>query len=134
MIGLNDTIFALGWTLLHMAWITLLVAIVIQILRSLVINPKIRYRMGVAGMMMLPVIAVIIFSQLISSVISTPEAYEMASSTGFFIATAIAEESAFNLIDWLNTHMDWLILFWFAGMMSFIMRLAFGFSALSRLR
>ncbi|MBT8218226.1 MAG: M48 family metalloprotease [Bacteroidia bacterium] len=134
MIELNDTISALGWTLLHMAWITLFVAILIQIVRSFIVNPEIKYRLGISGIMTLPVIAIAIFTHLITRTSATPEAQEIAAMAGLFLTSSVVEHSTFSLIAWLNMHMDWLILFWFAGMMSFMMRLAFGFNALSRLR
>ena len=134
MIEFDDTIVALGWTLVHMAWITIALALVIQLLRSAVKSPQIRYRINIVGLMSVPVIAIGIFTTLLSSSSVHSESYEMAVLASLIFESTQVEESAFSFIGWLNTHMDWIILFWFAGMMSFVIRLVFGFGMLSRLR
>ena len=130
---INEYGLALGWTLIHMAWITLGIAIVVQLLRLITGNPRFNYVIGMLSMLALPFIAVGVFGSQVDL------SYSADSMTAGF-AKLINDvpqhfingggDEAITVSAWIEQHMDWVLVLWFAGMISFIVRLLFGYTAL----
>jgi len=128
---INEYGLAFGWTLIHMAWISLSMAVIVQFLRLAIRNPRFRYGLGMLSMLSLPIIASVIF---LGQIDFSSQSYTMVNGDGFVNATLLFtgadDMSILSIGTWINQHMDWILVLWFAGMISFIVRLMFGYSAL----
>jgi len=127
---INEYGSAFGWTLIHMAWITLAVAICVQLIRLVIRNPRFNYGLGMTSMLSLPIIAAMIFG----SQLDFTTHIEESANNGFLALTQAfigAEEVTILTVgSWIDNHMDWILVLWFAGMISFIVRLLFGYTTL----
>ena len=126
---LNEYGLALGWTLIHMAWITLGFAVAVQLIRLIIRNPRFNYGVGMLSMLSLPFIAIGVFG-------SQVDLYQSADSMSTGFAKLINDvpqyflngsgSETITISTWIEQHMDWVLVLWFAGMISFIVRLLFG--------
>src|SRR5690348_4141774 len=116
----------IGWTLIHSLWEGLLIFILVKISIQFTKRADVRYGIGVAGLGLIVVCAVVTFLML--NVKSTSEGFNLIITAN---ATGTAPRSVFS---WIDANIIWLLRFWILGLTAGLLRIAAGLWYINRLR
>lgn len=116
----------IGWTLIHSLWEGLLIFILVKISMQFTKRADVRYGIGVAGLGLIVVCAVVTFLML--NVKTTSEGFNLIITAK---ATGTAPQS---ILSWIDSNIIWLLRFWILGLTAGLLRIAAGLWYINRLR
>lgn len=134
----EETLYALGWTVIHSLWQAALVALLIGIILIPLqrVGPQYRYLLSFTGLLAILSMSVVTFSYLYT----TPFSQETILIAGEFSQgtanTTVNQWEQFSLwfSGYFNQHLPLIVILWILGLLFFTLRLVGGLGYLSYLK
>lgn len=135
-------VHALGWTLLHLCWQGMLVALVLWCVLKVLDgrNPRLRYAAACLALGMMIVLPLVTFAHLAMAEYPAQSAYAGPApvlDAGMVLQVSAVDASAplpERIAAALDHALPWIILAWLAGVILFVVRLNVGLMVARRLR
>lgn len=129
---------ALGWTLVHSLWQGLIITGIVALLLKIIPSPAsgYRYSVALAGLLILVAAIGITFTQVYTTEDIPTATYTLTSSPdyNYHIIDNTPDSLVVTIRQFMDANMKWLIAFWFAGAVFFLLRVAGGGIYVSMLR
>lgn len=117
---INHIIFALGWTIVHSVWQFAIVTLCLMSARTLIKNTLVRYNIALLALIICTLTSVVTFYQYYSSIADIH-----IISTQTLLQTS--SEMVKPTIDFVNTHLSFLVYIWLAGFCLHLFRTSIDF-------